>query len=606
MSDTSAGPRLLGPAEVRRSPPSSTCARPSSAARTSSSTPTPCAGSCASRGIDRRRRRARGRARSRLADAGAARGRRPGGRGRDRRPARRPRCPPRSPTYAPEQVGPLRGRARRRDADRPSSPARRRPRWSPTCPTTSRCRCCSTCSRCSRRLERGLVMVQAEVADRLAAAARLQGVRRPVGQGRLVRRRAPRRARSAATSSGRPPTSTPAWSPGPAATRRTPPPPAKQVFAVIDAAFAHRRKALRGALRALAGSAEAADAALEHAGRRPDGPRRVARRRATSPGSPRGWPDESAKAAADVVRHGARARQDQPAPRRRRAARRRLPPAGHRLPGDRPVRRPHRQRRPTSGRSSVERRRLHRRRRRPARRRQHRRPRRAPARRPPRPGAAGRGRTSPRRSRSPVGWPAARPTPPRRWSPSTGSGTPDTTDDDLLALAAQLGSDVPFALVGGTALGTGRGELVDARRRRRAPGGGWPCRPATASRRRRSTATSTCCSPTPRRPRRGRTPCSTRSRAATRCGLAARAAQRPPGAGLRPAPRPRRLIERGEARGRPARHRLRLRPDLRLPVRLRRPRPRRRRRPSDAGRAGHDVVLVANGPVAGAHVVEYA
>jgi 4-diphosphocytidyl-2-C-methyl-D-erythritol kinase len=35
-----------------------------------------------------------------------------------------------------------------------------------------------------------------------------------------------------------------------------------------------------------------------------------------------------------------------------------------------------------------------------------------------------------------------------------------TADDDLLALAAQLGSDVPFALVGGTALGTGRGEVV--------------------------------------------------------------------------------------------------------------------------------------------------
>lgn len=35
-----------------------------------------------------------------------------------------------------------------------------------------------------------------------------------------------------------------------------------------------------------------------------------------------------------------------------------------------------------------------------------------------------------------------------------------TSDDDLLALAAELGSDVPFALLGGTAEGTGRGELV--------------------------------------------------------------------------------------------------------------------------------------------------
>lgn len=36
----------------------------------------------------------------------------------------------------------------------------------------------------------------------------------------------------------------------------------------------------------------------------------------------------------------------------------------------------------------------------------------------------------------------------------------ETPDADLLALAARLGSDVPFALVGGTARGTGRGELV--------------------------------------------------------------------------------------------------------------------------------------------------
>ncbi|MDN5743533.1 MAG: 4-(cytidine 5'-diphospho)-2-C-methyl-D-erythritol kinase [Nocardioidaceae bacterium] len=35
-----------------------------------------------------------------------------------------------------------------------------------------------------------------------------------------------------------------------------------------------------------------------------------------------------------------------------------------------------------------------------------------------------------------------------------------TSDDDLLEIAGTLGSDVPFALLGGTALGTGHGELV--------------------------------------------------------------------------------------------------------------------------------------------------
>ena len=37
----------------------------------------------------------------------------------------------------------------------------------------------------------------------------------------------------------------------------------------------------------------------------------------------------------------------------------------------------------------------------------------------------------------------------------------ETSDHDLLTLAAKLGSDVPFALVGGTAVGTGRGHLVE-------------------------------------------------------------------------------------------------------------------------------------------------
>jgi 4-diphosphocytidyl-2-C-methyl-D-erythritol kinase len=35
-----------------------------------------------------------------------------------------------------------------------------------------------------------------------------------------------------------------------------------------------------------------------------------------------------------------------------------------------------------------------------------------------------------------------------------------TPQEELLALAAELGSDVPFALVGGTAIGSGRGEVV--------------------------------------------------------------------------------------------------------------------------------------------------
>ena len=114
-------------------------------------------------------------------------------------------------------------------------------------------------------LERGLVMVQAEVADRLAAppgskvygvpsvkAAWFADVRRAGAIGRSVFWPAPN------VDSG-----LVAW------TRSDPPQTTatrQQVFAVVDAAFAHRRKQIRPALRELAGSAEAATAALEHAG----------------------------------------------------------------------------------------------------------------------------------------------------------------------------------------------------------------------------------------------------------------------------------------------------------------------------------------------------
>lgn len=37
----------------------------------------------------------------------------------------------------------------------------------------------------------------------------------------------------------------------------------------------------------------------------------------------------------------------------------------------------------------------------------------------------------------------------------------ETSDEDLLRLAAELGSDVPFALIGATAIGGGRGEIVE-------------------------------------------------------------------------------------------------------------------------------------------------
>jgi 16S rRNA (adenine1518-N6/adenine1519-N6)-dimethyltransferase len=114
-------------------------------------------------------------------------------------------------------------------------------------------------------LERGMVLVQAEVAERLAAgpgskvygvpsvkAAWFADVRRAGAVGRQVFWPAPN------VDSG-----LVAW------VRRDPPATTasrKQVFAVVDAAFAQRRKVLRGALRVLAGSTEAAAAALEEAG----------------------------------------------------------------------------------------------------------------------------------------------------------------------------------------------------------------------------------------------------------------------------------------------------------------------------------------------------
>jgi 16S rRNA (adenine1518-N6/adenine1519-N6)-dimethyltransferase len=111
----------------------------------------------------------------------------------------------------------------------------------------------------------GLVMVQSEVADRLAAGpgSRVYGIPSVKAAWYADVRRAGAVARTVFWPAPNVDSGLVAWS------RRQPPATSasrEQVFAVIDAAFAQRRKALRSALKPLAGSADAAGAALEAAG----------------------------------------------------------------------------------------------------------------------------------------------------------------------------------------------------------------------------------------------------------------------------------------------------------------------------------------------------
>lgn len=114
-------------------------------------------------------------------------------------------------------------------------------------------------------LERGLVMVQAEVADRLAAApgSKVYGVPSVKAAWYADVRRAGAIGRTVFWPAPNVDSGLVAW------TRRDPPATKvsrERVFAVIDAGFAQRRKGLRGALRGLAGSTEAAEAALVRCG----------------------------------------------------------------------------------------------------------------------------------------------------------------------------------------------------------------------------------------------------------------------------------------------------------------------------------------------------
>jgi 16S rRNA (adenine1518-N6/adenine1519-N6)-dimethyltransferase len=112
-------------------------------------------------------------------------------------------------------------------------------------------------------LRRGLVMVQAEVAERLAAGPGSKAYGVP--SAKLAWFAAARRAGPVPRAVFWP---VPGVDSGLLAFDRRDPPPGDRaaVFALIDAAFAQRRKALRSALAGWAGSPAAAEAALRAAG----------------------------------------------------------------------------------------------------------------------------------------------------------------------------------------------------------------------------------------------------------------------------------------------------------------------------------------------------
>ena len=114
-------------------------------------------------------------------------------------------------------------------------------------------------------LEPGLVMVQAEVAERLAARPGDRAYGAP--SAKIAWYADVRRAGAIGRTVFWP---VPNVDSGLVALRRRPAPPTKasreDVFAVVDAAFAQRRKTLRAALSSWAGSAAAAEAALRSAG----------------------------------------------------------------------------------------------------------------------------------------------------------------------------------------------------------------------------------------------------------------------------------------------------------------------------------------------------
>ena len=181
----------------------------------------------------------------------------------------RPRCRPRSPTGRRGIADRLEVVHRRRAAGRPRCPARRRPRSSPTCPTTSPCPSCCTCCELlpSLRARSGDGAGRGRRPAGGAARSKVYGVPSVKAAWYADVRRAGAVARNVFWPAPNVDSGLVALDPPRPADRRR---RGREVFAVVDAAFAQRRKTLRAALAGWAGS--------------PAGPRR----RCAPPASTRG------------------------------------------------------------------------------------------------------------------------------------------------------------------------------------------------------------------------------------------------------------------------------------------------------------------------------
>ena len=183
-----------------------------------------------------------------------------------------------------------------------------------------------------------------------------------------------------------------------------------------------------------------------------------------------------------------------------------------------------------------------------------------------------------RRSRSPAGWPAGRPTPPRRWSRSTGCGTcrppAPSCSSSLPSSAATCRSRCSAAPRSAPAAASWSSRspipatwwwVVVPPPGRPVHAGGLPPLRRAVPRRRRQPAPADACS--------RRWPRATRGRSPPPCTTTCRR----PAFDLRPDLRGAARARRGG--GRAAGPGLRLRPDLRVPLRVRGARRRRGRRP---------------------------